>query len=179
MLCLEPTTDHTSEHDFRRTIYRRQNMTITRTAGGRGQPSETVREHSSTRVSSNELGPPVDPDPFGPVRVTDTELRPLPERPRAPTSAGAGFNAPTTGVGGQTTSHTSTGYVYRRYNATTSTGTRYPTVGGGQSPILWYNRTWHWSTNRTRDEYDPDLDGTTTPRPMPTFDSQYLHPWGR
>ena len=59
-------------------------------------------------------------------------------------------------------------YQTRRYN--TSVGSsRSGTINGQQfqTPILWQNRTWHWSTNRTRD-YDPDLDGTTLPPPYET-----------
>lgn len=44
----------------------------------------------------------------------------------------------------------------------TSSSASSPGIGFGRvhNPVLWHNRTWHWSTNRTR-EYDPDLDGTT------------------
>ncbi|CAG2106617.1 unnamed protein product, partial [Medioppia subpectinata] len=65
-------------------------------------------------------------------------------------------------------------YQTRRYN--TSVGTsRTGSVNGQsfQTPILWQNRTWHWSTNRTRD-YDPDLDGTTVVPPLQPL--QPYHP---
>lgn len=57
-------------------------------------------------------------------------------------------------------------YTYQtRRNQSVGTS-RSGTINGQsfQTPILWQNRTWHWSTNRTR-EYDPDLDGTTLPPP--------------
>lgn len=53
--------------------------------------------------------------------------------------------------------------VHRRYNASSINSNTIPVTNTKvQNPVLWYNRTWHWSTNRTR-EYDPDLDGTTLP----------------
>lgn len=55
-------------------------------------------------------------------------------------------------------------YTYQT-RRNTSVGTSRSGSANGQSfqtPILWQNSTWHWSTNRTR-EYDPDLDGTTLP----------------
>lgn len=83
-------------------------------------------------------------------------------------------------------------YQTRRGNTTVSRGVSRQTSINGQtiqSPTLWYNRTWHWSTNRTRG-YDADLDGTTLP-PIeaeeefwdgsdlrrPPFDDR--HPFGR
>lgn len=57
-------------------------------------------------------------------------------------------------------------YVYTRQNTSISHGSSSSRSTGTGSrintPVLWNNRTWHWSTNRTRG-YDPDLDGTTLP----------------
>jgi hypothetical protein len=57
-------------------------------------------------------------------------------------------------------------YTYQTRRNTSIGTSRSGTINGQsfQTPILWQNRTWHWSTNRTR-EYDPDLDGTTLPPP--------------
>lgn len=48
------------------------------------------------------------------------------------------------------------------HGSRTSSSSSGPGIGFGRvhNPVLWYNKTWHWSSNRSR-EYDPDLDGTT------------------
>lgn len=70
---------------------------------------------------------------------------------------------------------------------TSSSGSSSPGIGFGRvhNPVLWHNRTWHWSTNRTR-EYDPDLDGTTVAPDVVDEDApplvepyDYHHPGGR
>jgi hypothetical protein len=99
---------------------------------------------------------------FGPIKVTDTEVNPQ--------SKSSSFN-------------------YRRYNTSTTT-TRVSNTGTNfgrvHEPVLWHNKSWHWSTNRTRG-YDPDLDGTTLPPIDDTYDPiqppliepyDYRFPWG-
>ncbi|RWS26837.1 laminin subunit beta-1-like protein, partial [Leptotrombidium deliense] len=60
----------------------------------------------------------------------------------------------------------SSSHITRQYNTSISQGSRVTSISSsGQrvhTPLLWYNRTWHWSTNKTR-AYDADLDGTTLP----------------
>lgn len=127
---------------------------------------------SDPRYDHHSVQRPVDSGggEFGPVRVTDIELQPAP---------------------GSTQTRDNR-FIYRRFNQTISratTSTRIDTGTGQrvQSPILWSNRTWHWSTNRTR-EYDPDLDGTTLPPPIDYFNltppplrepyETRFYPWG-
>ena len=125
--------------------------------GGRDQ----LHPHSKSATTSHQVS-----NGFGPIRVTDNEIP---------------GNVPSV--------------VHRRYNVTTSTSSSSGSSSAGHTvtgprvpnqPVLWFNRTWHWSTNRTR-EYDPDLDGTTLPSvdewdiPIPPpliepYETQF--PWG-
>ena len=152
------------DNSYRRTVFRRLNTTtITRqrTIPPRVFPAES-RTQSRQEPESRRPLPP-DDELFGPVRITDTELNP-------PT--GTGFN-------------------FRKYNVSVAHGTsrtKYTGVGPREpTPILWQNRTWHWSSNRNRPGYDPDLDGTTLPPdefydPIPPllrepYETRF-YPWG-
>lgn len=131
----------------------------------RGRFSDPRYDHHSVQRPVNSGG-----GEFGPVRVTDIELQPAP---------------------GSTQTRDNR-FIYRRFNQTISRATTTTRIDTGtgqrvQSPILWSNRTWHWSTNRTR-EYDPDLDGTTLPPPVDYFNltppplrepyETRFYPWG-
>lgn len=102
--------------------------------GLNGGRKDTSHPHSrASSASSQQVA-----NGFGPIRVTDNEI------------PGGSVNV-----------------IHRRYNSSSTSETILPggpkIVPHNQSPpTLWFNRTWHWSTNRTR-EYDPDLDGTTLP----------------
>jgi hypothetical protein len=165
---------------FRRTVYRRQNTTtIPRTSTPRNYTYDGQTRQTSYRRRYESL-----------YNNSDDTQTQSPARNSISSSIDALLNNQSS------TEYRGGSYTYntRRYNTSSAHGTSQTSTINGQSvqnPILWYNRTWHWSTNRTR-EYDPDLDGTTLPPRLetgaeeewdgtdiirPSFDDR--HPFGR
>jgi hypothetical protein len=162
---------------FRRTVYRRQNTTTTRTSTPRNNTYDGQTRQTSYRRRYESL-------------YNNSDDTQSPSRSSISSSIDALLNNQSS------TEYRGGSYTYntRRYNTSSAHGTSQTSTINGQSvqsPILWYNRTWHWSTNRSR-QYDPDLDGTTLPPRLetgaeeewdgtdiirPPFDDR--HPFGR
>ncbi|KAI1305823.1 Laminin subunit beta-1 [Halotydeus destructor] len=153
--------DQQVDTSYRRTFNRRKNITITRTRTGSEPIERTRTEHVSGHSLFSRNNQSTVEDIFGPVRVTDHEI-----------DANSRHG------------QTSGGSYFSRHDVSTATGSRTSSGSGTsrvQNPLLWSNRTYHWSMNRSRPDYDPDLDGTTTPSSSdsewPDYEDYYVHPW--